>query len=84
MSRNKIIAFVHDFTGLPYSVCRARLKACKWDMWVACGIPDVSAILATLPDVMNTLNEAIADLAENTGKALITLAENLREVQNEH
>lgn len=53
-------------------------------MWVALGIPDVSAILATLPDVMNTLKEAIADLAENTGKALITMAESLREVQNEY
>ncbi len=83
MSKNKIIAFVHGYTGLPYSVCRARLKACKWDIWAACGIPDVQKILETLPDVMNRLKEAIANLAENTGKALITMAESLREVQNE-
>lgn len=83
MSKNKIIAYVHSYTGLPYSVCRARLKACNWNMWTACGIPDVQAILDAMPDVMNALTEAIANVAENIGKAFITTAESLREVQYE-
>ena len=38
MSRNKDIEFLHYFTGLPYSVCRQRMKKCSWDLWRAIGI----------------------------------------------
>lgn len=33
MSKNKDIEALHRFTGEPYRVCRAKMKANGWDLW---------------------------------------------------
>lgn len=83
MSRNKTIAYFHSVTGLPYSVCRARLKACKWDLWEALGYNDIKKMLDALPDIMNTITEGLADLSESIGNGFLNLAKSLRGQNNE-
>lgn len=36
-SHNKIIKCMHEMTGLPYSVCRKKLKDNHWDLYYAMG-----------------------------------------------
>jgi len=41
MGRNKDIKLLHDITGNPYRVCRAKLKENKWDLLEAFDDGDV-------------------------------------------
>lgn len=58
LSRNKTIKILHDVTGEPYKVCRAKLKANKWDI-----------IKAVYPEYL-TLVDSMRDFFYNFGKAL--------------
>ena len=79
MSRNKDIAFYHEFTGKPYSECRRIMKACHWELGAAIlydankGIDAVSEALKIFPEIIETSCHAV-------GEFLISLGEGLRGV----
>lgn len=75
MSRNKDIEFLHDFTGLPYSVCRQRMKKCSWDLWRAIGIDEIKSLLdsGALTNMLEGVSEAMNKLAESFKKSMQTI-----------
>ena len=72
MSRNKDIEFLHYFTGLPYSVCRQRMKKCSWDLWRAIGIDEIKSLLdsGALTNMLESVSEAVNKLAESFSKSM--------------
>ena len=76
MSRNKDIEFLHTVTGDPYSVCRARMKACKWNLIDALQLTDHLDILS---NSLNSLRPVFADVCESLGNMFCSLADSLRE-----
>ena len=85
MSRNKDIEFLHDFTGLPYSVCRQRMKKCSWDLWRAIGIDEIKSLLSggTLTKMLEGVSEAVNDLAEDFRKSMQTITNMLSDMSKE-
>lgn len=85
MSRNKDIEFLHDFTGLPYSVCRQRMKKCSWDLWRAIGIDEIKSLLSsgTLTKMLEGVAEAVNDLAESFRKSMQTITNMLSDMSRE-
>lgn len=75
MSRNKDIEFLHDFTGLPYSVCRQRMKKCSWDLWKAIGIDEIKSLLdgGALTNALERVSEAMNKLVESVRKSMQTI-----------
>lgn len=82
MSRNKDIAFLHDFTGLTYSVCRQRMKKCGWDLWKAVGIDEIKSLLdgGVLTNVLEGVSKAMEDLAKSVNNSMQMLSKVLSEV----
>lgn len=62
-SHNKIIKCMHEMTGLPYSVCRKKLKENHWDLYYATGF--------------NQLNKGYKEMIENLGNLLRPILEAL-------
>lgn len=83
MSRNKDIKFLHEFTGLPYSVCRRRMKACGWDLMKAIGSDQIRRIIEAMPDIIDNLGKAINRLLAGIGTALKIIGQNLEETYGE-
>lgn len=83
MSRNKDIKYLHEFTGLPYSVCRRRMKACGWDLIKAIGFDQMKTIIEAMPDIIDNLNKTMNRLLASIGTALKTIGQNLEETYGE-
>lgn len=83
MSRNKDIKFLHEFTGLPYSVCRRRMKACGWDLMKAIGSDQIRRIIEAMPDIIDNLGKAMNRILAGIGTALKTIGQSLEETYGE-
>lgn len=96
MSRNKMIKFVHETTGLSYGECRRRLKECNWDVWKASGMETVAdKILDVLPDFseaiaifINAVADSITSIINSIdwqalSEAVIEAQRNLEEIKDE-
>lgn len=85
MSRNKDIEFLHDFTGLPYSVCRQRMKKCSWDLWRAIGIDEIKSLLdgGALTNMLESVAETVNDLAESFRKSMQTITKVISDMSRE-
>lgn len=85
MSRNKDIEFLHDFTGLPYSVCRQRMKKCSWDLWRAIGIDEIKSLLSggALTNALESVSEAMNKLVESVRKSMQTITKVLSGMSKE-
>lgn len=85
MSRNKDIKFLHDFTGLPYSVCRQRMKKCNWDLWRAIGIDEIKSLLdgGVLTNALEVVAEAMNGLLESFRKSLRSITKMLSGMSTE-
>lgn len=83
MSRNKDIKYLHEFTGLPYSVCRRRMKACGWDLIKAIGLDQMKTIIEAMPDIIDNLNKTMNRFLAGLGTALKTIGQNLEETYGE-
>ena len=59
ISRNKTIKILHDVTGEPYKVCRAKLKANNWDLLRVVYPPDFMKALDSLKEYFTKLGEAL-------------------------
>ena len=58
ISRNKTIKILHDVTGEPYKVCRAKLKANNWDLMHVI-YPNYMQALDSLKEYFTKLGEAL-------------------------
>ena len=67
LSRNKTIKILHDVTGEPYKVCRAKLKANKWDL--------MHVIYPNYMQALDSLKEYFVRLGEAVREALQPLSE---------
>lgn len=85
MSRNKDIEFLHDFTGLPYSVCRQRMKKCSWDLWSAIGIDEIKSLLdgGVLTNALKGVSEAIDGFVESFRKLMQSITKMLSGMSTE-
>ena len=85
MSRNKDIEFLHDFTGLPYSVCRQRMKKCGWDLWSAIGIDEIKSLLdgGVLTNALEGVAEAMNSLLESFKKSMQSITKMLSGMSTE-
>jgi len=83
VSRNKDIAFLHEVTGEPYSVCRARMKAVKWDLGKALLYPNcldaISSFIDSFKPCIANMCEAFGDFCHSVGDSFYATADNLRE-----
>lgn len=76
MSRNKTIKVMHEMTGLPYSVCRKKLKENHWDLYYAMGFDRLYKECEKLVEhVGNLLRPAIETLCDATVKLMNDVAE---------
>ena len=83
MSRNKDIKFLHEITGMPYSVCRRQMKACGWDLMKALGYDSIEKIIEAMPDIIDNLGKAMNRLLAGIGTALKTFGQSLEETYGE-
>lgn len=74
MSRNKMIKFVHETTGLSYRECRRRLKECNWDVLKASGIETTADKIL---DVFTDLSEAITIFVNSVVDSLASLIKSI-------
>lgn len=72
MSRNKMIKFVHETTGLSYGECRRRLKESNWDVWKATGIEETSLLDDFAEAIGNTVN-LIVDAMESLVTSILNI-----------
>ena len=80
MSRNKDIKFLHDFTGLPYSVCRKRMKACHWDLAKAIGFDAINELIGKMPEIIDGIAKTFNSFMAGMGTALKSIGENLESI----
>lgn len=66
-SRNKMIEYFHDVSGLPYSKCREILKKNKWDLLT---VFDMNTLADVMLSVMEPLYEAFKNLADCVAEAI--------------
>ena len=71
MSRNKDIKLMHDITGNPYRVCRAKLKENKWDLLEALDFGD--ALRSKLVDSVGEVIQAMVSSFEGAAEILSNL-----------
>ena len=69
-SRNKMIEYFHDVTGLSYSKCREILKRNKWDILT---VFDMN----TLADVMISVIEPLYDVFKNLSECVTEAINNI-------
>ena len=84
-SRNKMIEYFHDVTGLSYSECREILKKNKWDILT---VFDMNTLADIMLSVMEPLYEAFKNLADCVAEAINNidwqqLSEAIKEAQKE-
>jgi len=84
-SRNKMIDYFHDVSGLSYSKCREILKKNQWDLLT---VLDMNTLADVMLSVMEPLREAFRNLAESVNEALNKvdwqqLSEAIKEAQKE-
>lgn len=85
MSRNKDIQYMHEMTGLPYSVCRKKLKENHWDLFEAMGYGDALALLSktlesltpTIQDALDTISVAVTNLAKSATEVCTNLLDSI-------
>lgn len=75
-SHNKIIKCMHEMTGLPYSVCRKKLKENHWDLYYAMGFNLLNKECEKLVEQMgNLLRPAIETLYDATVELINNVAD---------
>ena len=66
-SHNKIIKCMHEMTGLPYSVCRKKLKENHWDLYYATGFnllnKECEKLVENMSNLLSPVIEALCDAA---------------------
>lgn len=87
MSRNKTIEYYHKVSGLPYSVCRARLKANHWDLFDAMGyrtiIDRLPVVYAELQNALAGAMDCMGNLCKSLSDSFYGVADNMRRQANE-
>ena len=94
MSRNKTIYWLHNVTGLNYSVLRTALKSNKWDAWRAlCAVKgynpefvsefaeSCAKFMADFVEAMRPTMEAIADFCTTFTDAMLEAGLDLMELE---
>lgn len=71
MGRNKDIKLMHDITGNPYRVCRAKLKENKWDLLEALDFGD--ELRRNLVDSVEKVTQAMVSSFERMAEILSNL-----------
>lgn len=66
-SRNKMIEYFHDVTGLSYSECREILKRNKWDILT---VFDMNTLADVMLSVVEPLYEVFKNLADCVAEAI--------------
>ena len=80
MSRNKTIYWLHNVTGLNYSICRTTLKTENWNGFRAlCKIKEINP--DCISDFANTCSKFLNDFAEAFRPICETLCEYLTTFQ---
>ena len=64
MSHNKDIKALHQWTGKPYRVCRAKMKANGWDLWGALGFYIIYNVQIALEALGESFCSLIDDICE--------------------
>lgn len=90
LSHNKLIKCMHKTTGLPYSVCRKKLKDSHWDLITAMGLNEIlyngKRIIDDFAEILvpaiNTLADACLELAERVVRSISEI--NWKEVIDEY
>lgn len=81
MSRNKIVRFVHDFTGLSFKESRQICKAAKWNEEIIISaviegyIGKFVSVVESFKPVFVELMDAIADAAVEIAKQAAEIAD---------
>ena len=81
MSRNKIVRFVHDFTGLSFKESRKICKAAKWNEEIIVSaviegyVGKFGSIVESFKPVFVELMDAIADAAVEIAKQAAEIAD---------
>ena len=82
MSRNKDIKALHEITGEPYSVCRAKMKAAHWNLDKALGFSDALKFISEMTNtILDGIPQALEDLAHGLGDYFISVGETLKNVK---
>lgn len=81
MSKNKIIKFMHDETGLSYKECRKRLKENKWDLVRAMGYGEALEKIASLTqELSKSLASAVNAMVDATKKIAQSFADTINSI----
>lgn len=81
MSRNKDIKLMHDFTGLPYKICRQKMKDNHWNLCQAIGYDEMMKFLSDgLPELCKVMSDAINNMAEFAVEMINELADAIRNI----
>lgn len=81
MSKNKIIKFMHDETGLSYKECRKRLKENKWDLVKAMGYgEDFEKIISLISEFSKGLASAANAMVDATKKIAQSFADTINSI----
>lgn len=81
MSKNKIIKFMHDETGLSYKECRKRLKENKWDLVRAMGYGEaLEKIVSLTQELSKSLASAVNALVDGTKKITQSIADTMNSI----
>ena len=81
MSRNKIVRFVHNFTGLSFKESRQICKAAKWNEEIIISavieqyVDKIGSFVETFKPVFTELMDVIADVAANIAKQAAEIAD---------
>ena len=81
MSRNKIVRFVHEFTGLSFKESRTLCKAAKWNEEIIISavieqyIGKFGSIVESFKPVFTELMDVIADVAVEIAKQAAEIAD---------
>ena len=81
MSKNKIIKFMHDETGLSYKECRKRLKENKWDLVRAMGYGEaLEKIVSLTQELSKSLASAVNAMVDATKKMAQSIADKMNSI----
>ena len=78
LSHNKTIKFMHETTGLPYSVCRKKLKENQWDLFYALGYGEalkiindfVDGLIKGLKPAIDALTNAVETMTKSVSETI--------------
>ena len=76
MSKNKIIKFMHDETGLSYKECRKRLKENNWNLLRAMGYGEaLEKIVSLTQELSKSLASAINAMVDSCRQLALAVAD---------